>query len=33
VVDSYIDFGGMRIEDNILVTESDPVNLTSEIAK
>jgi Xaa-Pro aminopeptidase len=31
VVDSYLDFGGMRIEDNVLVTDGDPVNLTIEI--
>jgi len=31
VVDRYLDFGGMRIEDNMLVTDGDPVNLTVEI--
>ena len=31
VVESYLDFGGMRIEDNVLVTDGDPVNLTIEI--
>lgn len=31
VVDGYLDFGGMRIEDNMLVTDGDPVNLTIEI--
>ena len=31
VVDSFLDFGGMRIEDNVLVTDGDPVNLTIEI--
>jgi len=31
VVDQYQDFGGMRIEDNILVTHGEPVNLTIDI--
>lgn len=31
VVDQYQDFGGMRIEDNVLVTEGKPVNLTIDI--
>lgn len=30
-VDRHLDFGGMRIEDNILITAGAPVNLTSEI--
>jgi len=28
LVDALIPLGGIRIEDNILVTEGDPVNLT-----
>ena len=31
VVDAYLDLGGMRIEDNILVTDGDPMNLTIDI--
>lgn len=31
VVDRYQDFGGMRIEDNILVTDDKPINLTIDI--
>ena len=32
-VDAYRGFGGMRIEDNVLVTDSVPVNLTADIPK
>jgi Xaa-Pro aminopeptidase len=31
LVDSYLDFGGMRIEDNLLITDGAPVNLTIDI--
>lgn len=30
-VDRWLHIGGVRLEDNLLVTESEPVNLTSEI--
>ena len=33
LVDQHLGIGGVRIEDNILVTESDPVNLTAGIPK
>lgn len=33
VVDGWMDLGGVRIEDNILVTPSGPRNLTAEIPK
>jgi Xaa-Pro aminopeptidase len=32
-VEPYLAMGGMRIEDDILVTDGDPINLTAEIAK
>lgn len=33
VVDQWIDIGGVRIEDNVLVTDGDPVNLSAAIPK
>lgn len=32
-VEKWMDFGGVRIEDNILITKSDPVNLTAGVEK
>lgn len=32
-VDPYLAMGGMRIEDNILITDGDPINLTANIPK
>jgi Xaa-Pro aminopeptidase len=33
LVDQHLDLGGVRIEDNILVTAGAPENLTAEIPK
>lgn len=33
LVDEFMGMGGIRIEDNVLVTGGDPVNLTAEIPK
>ena len=33
LVDRHLQIGGVRIEDNLLVTEGDPVNLTAAIPK
>lgn len=32
-VDGMLDFGGIRIEDNLLITDGEPVNLTAAIPK
>jgi Xaa-Pro aminopeptidase len=32
-VDRHLQIGGVRIEDNLLVTEGDPENLTAAIPK
>ncbi len=32
-VEKWMSFGGVRIEDNILITDSDPVNLTEVVEK
>ena len=33
LVDRHLQIGGVRVEDNLLVTEADPVNLTAAIPK
>ena len=33
LVDRHLHIGGVRVEDNLLVTEADPVNLTAAIPK
>ena len=33
LVDEFMGMGGIRIEDNVLVTGGDPVNLTAAIPK